>query len=426
MKVLRSLCFFGVAGLSLAAAAADWPQWRGPNRDGISQETGLLGEWPKAGPKLLWEIDDAGGGYSTPSVVRDRVYLMGNEGLENEFVRAFDVRDGKQVWSVRIGKVGNPDQRPSYPGSRSTPTVDDDTIYALGSDGDLACLDAGTGDVRWSKSVREEFGGKPGKWAYAESPLVDGDALICTPGGEQATLVALNKKTGETIWRSAVPGGDDAAYASVIVVEAGGVKQYVQFLAKGLVGVDAKTGKFLWRYEKTAQNSPANMPTPVARDGFIYSATGKGGGGLVKLKVDGGKVQAEEVYFSPRLPKHIGGSVLVEKNLYGTTDEALLCVDFESGEVKWQERGVGAGSVLYADGRLYVHGQDTGEVALVEASPEGYREKGRFAPPNLPDRGKSAWAYPVVADGRLYIRDMGKLWCYDIRSRQAASRTVSP
>lgn len=422
--MLRSLGCLSIAFVSLAAASADWPQWRGPNRDGVSQETGLLAEWPKSGPKLLWEIDEAGGGYSTPSVVGDRIYLLGNEGLEDEFVRAFNVRDGKQVWSVRIGKVGNPDQRPSYPGARSTPTLDGDVLYALGSDGDLACLDAATGDVRWTKSLRNDFGGKPGKWAYAESPLVDGDAVVCTPGADEATIVALNKKTGEPVWKSAVPGGDDAAYASVIVVEAGGVKQYVQFLGKGLVGVDAKTGKFLWRYEKTAQGSPANMPSPVARDGFVYSATGKAGGGLVKLKVDGGKVQAEEVYFSPKLPKAIGGSVLVGKNLYGASD-ALLCVDFESGEIKWEGRGVGAGAILFADGRLYLHGEN-GEVALAEASPEGYQEKGRFTPPNPPDRGNSkAWAYPVVADGRLYIRDMGKLWCYDVSSRQAASLGTS-
>lgn len=424
--MLRSLCFFVVVSLSLAAFAVDWPQWRGPNRDGTSQETGLLAEWPMNGPKLVWEIDEAGGGYSTPSVVKDRVYLLGNEGLENEFVRAFNVRDGKQVWSVRIGKVGNPDQRPSYPGARSTPTVDGDALYALGSDGDLACLDAATGEVRWTKSLRGDFGGKPGTWAYAESPLVDGDVLVCTPGGAEATIVALNKKTGEPIWKSAVPGGDEAAYASVIVVEAGGVKQYVQFLAKGLVGVDAKTGKFLWRYEKTAQGSPANMPTPVARDGFVYSATGKGGGGLVKLKVDGGNVQAEEIYSSAKLPKAIGGSVLVGTSLYGASD-ALLCVDFESGEVKWEGRGVGAGSILYADGRLYLHGE-SGEVALVEASPEGYSEKGRFTPANGPAHGgrdPKAWAYPVVANGRLFIRDAAKLWCYDVSSRQAASLHIS-
>jgi outer membrane protein assembly factor BamB len=294
--------------------------------------------------------------------------------------------------------------------------VDGELTYALGSDGDLACVETASGKERWRKSLRADFGGKPGAWAYAESPLIDGDVLVCTPGGAEATLVALNKKTGAVIWKSAVPGGDEAGYASVVIVEAGGVKQYVQFLQNGLVGVDAKTGKFLWRYGKTAEGSPANIPTPVAHDGLVYSGSGRAGGGLVRLKADRGAVTAEEVYFEKNLPTAIGGAVLLGGNLYGTNGKGLMCVEFATGKVRWQDRCVGAGSVCCADGRLYVHGEN-GEAALVEATPEAYREKGRFTPPGQPERGQSrAWAYPVVANGRLYLRDLGVLWCYDVKA----------
>jgi outer membrane protein assembly factor BamB len=404
---------------SLNASAADWPQWRGPQRDGKSAETGLLKEWPKEGPQLLWQIKDIGDGYSTPSVVGDRLYLISNRGMGNEFVQALSVADGKEIWKTTIGKVG-PNEGPQYPGTRSTPTIDGELLYALGSDGDLVCLETESGKERWHKSLRTDFGGQPGKWAYAESPLIDGDVLVCAPGGAKATIVALDKKTGETRWESAIPEGDQAAYASAIIVEADGVKQYVEFLGKGLVGVDAKTGKPLWRYEKTAQGSPANIPTPVSFENLVYSAAGRSGGGLVRLKVAGDVVDVEEVYFTPKLPTAIGGAILSEGHLYGTNGQGLLCADLKTGDIKWQERGVGAGSICLADGRLYVHGEN-GEVALVEATPEAYREKGRFTPPEAPKKGPGKpWAYPVVANGRLYIRDMGTLWCYSVKETAAA------
>lgn len=415
MAPARLLLVVGLIVCSSVAQAADWPQWRGPERNGISHEVGLVKEWPAEGPKLLWQVKDIGDGYSTPAVVGNRIYVMSNRGMDDEFVQALAVDDGKQVWSTRVGKVG-PNRGPQYPAARSTPTVDGTMLYALGSDGDLACLDATSGSMRWHKSLRTDFGGQPGQWAYAESPLVDGDVLVCTPGGADATLVALNKKTGDVIWKSAVPGGDQAGYASVIIVDTGGIKQYVQFLEKGLVGIDAKTGAFLWRYAKTAEGSPANIPTPVAHDKYVYSSAGRSGGGLVQLKVDGASVEAEQVYFQQTLPTSIGGSVELNGFLYGTTGQGLVCAEFATGEVKWQERSVGAGSVLYADGRLYIHDEKNGHMTLVEATPEAYRQHGHFTPPDLPDRGQSkAWAYPVVANGRLYIRDMGTLWCYDVK-----------
>lgn len=398
---------------ALAAQADDWPQWRGPNRDGVSRETGLLREWPKEGPKLLWQVTDLGDGFSTPSVVGDRIFVLGNQGIDDEYVQARSVADGKVIWSTHLGKVG-PNTGPQYPGARSTPTVDGALLFALGSDGDLACVETANGKIRWQKNLRSEFGGKPGNWAYAESPLVDGDVLVCTPGGATATLVALDKKSGEVIWKSAIPGGDAAAFASIIVAELGGVKQYVQFLQNGVVGVDARTGNFLWRYEQTAKGSPANIPTPLSRDGLVYSAASRTGGGLVKLHSSGDAFQVEQIYFSPKLPTAIGGSVIVDRYLYGTSSQGLICADFATGEIKWTDRSVGAASVCYADGNLYLHGEN-GEVALVAATPEGYREMGRLTPPNQPDRGRSkAWAYPVVANGRLYIRDLGVLWSYAV------------
>jgi len=405
-----------------SARAADWPQWRGPQRDGVAAETGLLAKWPEGGPKLLWRQTELGGGYSTPAVVGNHIYLLGSSDLENEFVQALDAgADGKRLWQRRIGKVGRPDQRPSYPGARSTPTLDGDRLYVLGSDGDLACLDAATGDVVWTKNVRTELGGQPGEWAYSESPLVDGDLVVCTPGGAEATLAALDKRTGQVVWKAPVEGGDEAAYSSVVISHAGGVKQYVQFLGGGVVGVDAATGQMLWRYNRTsAAKGMANIPTPVVDGDYVYTASGRVGGGLIQLKAPAGdenepRFVVEEKYFDGNLPKAIGGAVLVDDHMYGTTSDALLCVEFATGKVKWRDRALGAASVCAADGLLFLHGEN-GEVALVEATPKEYHELGRFTPPDMPDRGPSkAWAYPVVADGKLYIYDTGTLWCYDVR-----------
>lgn len=416
------LCFSAVSATrsaNMAASPSDWPQWRGPQRSGISQEAGLLKQWPAEGPKLLWQVDDIGDGYSTPAVVGTRIYLMSNRGMENEFVEALSTHDGKPIWTTRVGNVGSPSDF-LYAKARSTPTVDGDFIYALGSDGDFACLDTRSGKIRWQKSIKKEFGGQPGIWAYAESPLVDGDVVVVTPGGAEATIVALNKKTGAVIWKSAVPGGDPAGYASAIVALGGGRKQYVQFLSKGIVGVDAKNGQFLWRYKEPVKGM-AQMVTPIARDGYVYGGAHGVGGGAVRLRSEGGGVVAEQVYFERGLPCSIGGSVLVGDYLYGTAAEGLVAAEFTTGKVKWKAESIGRGSVAYADGLLYLHGEN-GDVALVEATPEAYREKGRFTPSAQPKRRRlgpfpeKAWTYPVIANGRLYIRDIGTLWAYDIKA----------
>lgn len=419
------LCYSVISftgSFNTTASASDWPQWRGPERNGVSKETGLLKEWTKEGPKLLWQVNDIGDGYSTPAVVGTRIYLMSNRGMENEFVQALSTQDGKVIWTTRVGNVGNPNQNPPYPKARSTPTIDGNFIYALGSDGDLVCLEAKSGKIRWQKNIRKEFGGQPGEWAYAESPLVDGDVVVVTPGGAQATMVALNKKTGAPIWKSAIPGGDPAGYTSAVVVQGGGRKQYVQFLEKGLIGVDAKTGQFLWRYKDVAKG-PAQYFTPVSHNGYVYGGALGVGGGLVRLKQDSGGVAAEQVYFERGLPNGLGGAVLVGEYLYGTeiASGELVAIEFTTGKVKWKEASIGRVSIAYADGHLYLHCFD-GDIALVEATSEGYRQKGRFTPPAQPKHKQvgtypeQAYAYPVIANGRLYIRDLGTLWVYDIKA----------
>src|SRR5215470_3429302 len=399
-----------------ASSAADWPQFRGPQRTGISQETGLLQEWPRQGPKLLWQLSDIGRGYGAPAVVGGRIFLVSSRGLDNEYIQALSVEDGKPLWTTRLGKVGNPDMQPSYPMARSTPTVEGDRLYVESSDGDLACLQAASGKALWRKSLRRDFGGQPGTWAYAESPLIDGDVLVATPGGAQATLIALNKRTGDTIWKSAVPGGEPAGYASASVIDAAGRKQYVQFLDKSVVGIDARTGRFLWRYGQTG-GGPANIAMPISRGDYVYSTNSRRfGAALVRLAPSGDGVSAEQVYFERDLPNTLGGQVLLGETVYGTNQEGPVAADFATGKIRWGAEGVGPGSVFYAENRLYFHGEN-GDVALAEATPDAYREKGRFTPPGQPKRTDSkerAWTYPVVAAGRLYIRDLGVLWCYNV------------
>ena len=419
-----SVCFITVSvprSAGVAAPPADWPQWRGPERAGTSRESGLLKQWPAGGPKLLWQLNDIGDGYSTPAVAGSRIYLMSNRGMENEFVQALSAKDGKVIWTTRVGNVGNPDMNPPYAKARSTPTVDGGFVYALGSDGDLACIEAKGGRIRWQKNIRREFGGQPGEWAYAESPLVDGDVVVVTPGGAQATMAALDKKTGAVIWKSAIPGGDPAGYASAVVAHGGGRKQYAQLLPKGAVGVDAKTGEFLWRYKEAAKG-PAQYFTPVAHNGHVYYGALGVGGALLRLKPEGNGIAAEQVYFTRGLPNGIGGAVLVGDHIYGTEPgQGLVAAEFATGKVKWKADNFGWASIASADGLLFLH-LVNGDFVLVEASPHGFREKGRFTPPNQPKHKQvgqfpeMAFTYPVIADGRLYIRDLGTLWAYDIKS----------
>jgi outer membrane protein assembly factor BamB len=288
-------------------------------------------------------------------------------------------------------------------------------VYALGLNGDLVCLDAATGNKHWHRNLKRHFHGKPGKWGYSESPLVDGPKVVCTPGGKKATLVALDKKTGRTIWKARVPRGDKAAYASIVAATVDGQRQYVQFLSEGVVGFSARRGKFLWRYSKPA-NGTANCCTPVISDHFVFAASGySAGGGLVKLTRQSGRTHARQVYFSRSMKNQHGGMVLVDGHLYGCSDPGLLvCLEFTTGRVKWKERGAGKGSISYAYGRLYYRSEG-GSMRLVEANPRRYVDHGYFRPSYR--SGSPAWPYPVIANGRLYLRDKQRLLCYDVKQR---------
>lgn len=402
-----------IALAQLPCAPGDWPGWRGPDRTGVSTVTGLLPSWPPGGPKLLWKATGMGGGYSTPSVAGGRVFLMGSQG-NDEFVLALDAATGKQLWSTRVGIVGV-NTGPNYPGPRATPTVDGPWLYTLGSDGDLVCVEAANGHVRWHRHLGKDFHGKRGTWAYTESPLIDGDVLVCTPGGPTATMVALNKSDGSVRWKTELDYGNTAAYASAIVAHVGGVKQYVQFLGSGLLAVSAQDGKILWRYKKNI--GFASCATPIFHDDCIYSSAsgneGAGGDALLRLSPSPNGIEAKQVYLVRGILNFHGGVVRVGNELYGTNANVLICQDFKTGAVRWKDRSVGQASIVAADHRLYLRGEE-GSVALVDIDPTGYHERGRFRQPER--TAFATFAHPVVAGGRLYLRDADLLFCYDIKA----------
>ncbi len=404
------------------AKTGEWPTWRGPLRDGKSTETGLLQAWPSDGPELLWQAGGLGLGFSSVSIQNGRVFSMG-EAEGEEFVIALDL-NGKKLWSTIIGKNA---KNGGYAGPRCTPTLDGDLLYAIGSNGDLACLKTATGDKVWAKSLKNDYDGKMmSGWGYSESPLIDGEMLICTPGGSKATLAALNKKTGKEIWSASVPeigkaGKDGAGYSSVVIGNCAGVKQYIQLLGRGVVGVDAKTGKFLWGYNRTAGGT-ANITTPVVKDDYVFSTTGypDGGSGLVKIVKDGSDLKAEEVWYksAKEFQNHHGGMILLGDLLFGGHGQNQgfpTCLEFLTGNVVWgkDQRGPGGGSaaVAYADGNLYFRYQD-GKMALIAASPKELQVKGSF---KIPDSTKPSWPHPVIADGKLYLREQDQLLVYNLK-----------
>jgi outer membrane protein assembly factor BamB len=398
--------------IGTAVSAADWPQWRGPDRTGLSRETGLLKAWPTEGPKLAWKATGLGEGYSAPSIVKGRVYGMGLRGGE-EVVWALDEKTGKEVWHTRIAAGAQLQGTQGGNGPRSTPTVDGTLVYALGASGDLACLNVSDGKPRWKKSLVADFGGRVPTWGYSESPLVEGEKVIVTPGGSAATLVALNKSDGEVIWKSQVPSGNNVAYSSCIVADVDGQKEVIQFLAGGVVGVAAKDGRFLWRYNSPANRQGINCSTPIYRDHLVFAASAYGnGGGAARLTSSGGNPAVKEIYFTRQMQNHHGGVVLVGDYLYGFDNNTLTCIEFKTGKIMWTDRSVGKGSVTYADGYLYAR-SERGPVALVIANPKAYVEKGRFEQPNR--TGNPSWSYPVIANGKLYLRDQEGMLCYDIK-----------
>lgn len=410
------LSFF--AGLAASTLSADdWPCWRGSDRTNVCRETGLLRSWPEAGPPLLWKSESLGEGFASCSVVQDVIYSMGNrDGYE--LVIALNSQDGSEKWATPIGAVRH--DGAGYPGPRSTPTYDDGHLYALGLNGDLVGLDARDGRLLWRRNLVAELGGQIPTWGFSESVLIDGAWVVCTPGGSQATLAALDKKSGATVWESVV--GDGAGYASVISMSPGGASQYVQFTAQGVIGVRSRDGALLWRYNAPA-NGTANIATPIADGSFVFAASGYGtGGGLVQLQLGEQNVTAKEVYFTKNMKNHHGGMVLIDGYLYGSNDPGLLtCLEFKTGKVMWKDRTPGKCSLLYADGQLYARSEE-GKLCLVEARPDEFVLAGQFL---QPDRSSHpSWPHPVIADGRLYLRDQNVLLCYDVRdpARQASTK----
>jgi outer membrane protein assembly factor BamB len=389
---------------ALGQTGGDWPQWRGPNRDGISKETGLLKQWPTGGPPLVWKATGAGGGYSSFSIVNGRLYTMGLRG-DREYIIAFDVATGKEIWATAHGSAFRNDRGD---GPRGTPTVDGDRLYALGGSGDLSCLDTKTGRTIWTMNVLSKFGGSNTKWGISESPLVIGEKVLVNAGGPGASIVALKKTDGSLIWKSQ---SDEAGYSSAIPVEVGGVTQVVFFTGSRAVGLDLRDGRLLWEYSRPS-NDVANVATPVARLNRVFISSDYGtGGGLVEIKADG---KAQEVYFTKDMRNHHSSTVLVGDYLYGFSSSILTAMRFDTGEIAWRDRSVGKGSLVFADGNLYCFSEN-GVVGLVEATPTAYREKGRF---QIKQGSLPTWTHPVVAGGRLYLRDQDTIYAFDVKEKR--------
>jgi outer membrane protein assembly factor BamB len=406
----RLKLFASLAGLFLAtgfAAGIDWPQWHGTDRTNISSETGLSTKWPKSGPQKVWSIKGLGQGFGTVSMKDDRIYVQGTKG-DKSVLHCLNRADGKKIWTAPLGPAVNNDRGS---GPRGTPTIDENRVYALTEKGDLACIDTNAGKSFWSFNILKKFNGSNIQWLISESPLVDGNNLIVTPGGKNAGIVALDKRTGETVW-VAKELSDAAGYSSCIVADVQGVRTIMTITARAGVGVRAGDGKLMWRYAKVA-NGTANIATPIFFDDKVFYTTDYGKGcALLRLKAENGMVSAEEVYFSQNMKNHHGGVVLVDGYIFGFNSSILACVDFESGILRWQNRSVGKGCLTYADGHLYIL-SETNLVALAEANPNRYVEKGRF---EIADQGIQSWAHPVVCDGKLYIRNQGTLTAYNIRA----------
>jgi len=402
-----------VLGLAIAAgsqsnASFDWPQWRGPDRSGLSKETGLTKSWPASGPPRVWLASNLGSGYGSVSVQGDRVYVQGLRGREST-VSSLDRATGRVVWTRALGPGRGNDRGP---GPRGTPTVDADRLYVLTENGELACLKVQDGSVLWKRNVLTDFGGRNIPWLISESPLVDGNRVVVTPGGQGASLVALDKMTGKTMW-SSKELSDPAGYASVVAADVGGVRTLMTLTERAGVGVRATDGKLMWRYQRVA-NRTANAATPVFFDNKVFYTSNYGtGAALLDLTAAAGAVQAQEIYFTREMQNHHGGVVLVNGYLYGFNNSILTCMEFATGTVRWRHRSVGKGSLSYADGQLYIFGEN-GIVGLADAAPDAYREKGRF---EIADQGLPTWAHPVVSNGRLYIRNQATLASYDIRAR---------
>ena len=390
--------------LPCCLVAADWPQWRGVNRDAKSPETGLLKQWPSAGPKLVWKANGLGEGYSTVTVVAGVIYTQGQRG-DTEYIMAFDAASGKKLWETANGGAYR-ERRGDGP--RGVPTVEGDVLWAEAADGTLSCLNNKTGKRVWSKNAVKDFGGDVPHWGYSESPLIDGKNLIFNAGGRGTAVMALDKLTGSPVWKSQ---SDPAAYSSAIVAQVGTVKQVLTMTSKGALAVRADNGEFLWRYDQIA-NRTANIATPIFHNNAVFYSTDYGTGcALLKLAQDGGGVKMTEAYFNRDMKNHHASSILVGDHLYGFSSQILTAMKWDTGEVAWRDRSVGKGSLVYADGR-FVALSENAVVGLIEATPTAYKEISRFT---FPKSDWPTWANPVISGGKLYIRDQDVLYSYDIK-----------
>jgi len=400
-----------ILALSLPAVVSnrtldDWPQWRGKNRDGVSVEKGLMKTWPQGGPKLAWTANGAGEGYSSFSVAGGKVYTLGAR-AGTEYVMAFDEATGKKLWEVANGARFSNDRGD---GPRATPTISGGALYAYGASGDLSALDAASGKAIWKINVIEKFGGGNITWGLSESPLVLADRVLVNAGGPKASIVAVSRKDGSVLWRSE---SDEPGYSSGVVHEFGGVPQAIFFTARRGVAVDTRDGRLLWSYDRMS-NRTANVATPIARGNKVFFSSDYGtGAGLLELTASGKDISAKEVYFTREMRNHHSSSVLVGDHLYGFSSAILTAMKFDSGEVAWRDRSVGKGAVVFADDRLYLF-SETGVVGLAAADPTGYREHGRF---QIKTGSLPTWSHPVVANGKLFIRDQNTIYAYDVKAR---------
>jgi outer membrane protein assembly factor BamB len=409
--IRRSALFAGLAALLAGTSVTiqaldDWPQWRGPRRDGLSAERGLLKAWPQSGPPLAWKATGAGQGYSSFAVAGGRLYTLGAR-EDREHVIAFDAASGKRVWDAPHGRRFSNDRGD---GPRGTPTVDGTRVYAFGASGDLTALDAASGKVAWTVNVIRDFGGQNITWGLSESPLIAGDRIIVSPGGTGSSVVALNKADGKLIWKTEA---DRAGYSSAVLHELGGIRQAIVFTGERALGVNIANGRVLWSYDRVA-NRVANIATPIVRGNDVFLSSDYGtGAALLRLTPAGGGITAQEVYFTREMRNHHASSVLVGDHLYGFSSAILTAMRFDNGEVAWRDRSVGKGSLVHADDRLYLF-SERGVVALAEASPAGYREHGRFS---LETGSLPTWSHPVVSNGKLFLRDQDTIYAYDVRGK---------
>jgi len=402
--------------------AADWPQFRGPKRDGKSPETGLLKKWPDGGPRLVRTISGVGDGFSSPSIARGKLYITGKVGQDLRLF-CFDL-SGKKIWEQTHSRAYGGETAPHSPnpGARGAPTIDGDMIYVLGGLGQLTAYRVGDGRPVWTVDVVRDLGGRVPPWGYAESVLIDGDKLIVTPGGEKkGTFAALDKKSGRVLWQSSEVT-ERAEYASSILVAYGNTRQIVNMTRGGLVAVAPENGALLWRYNRmagvgTTEGTTAHCNAPVYADGLVFEATGyhTRGGGAVALRETASGIKVEPVWESNKLNSELGGYVLVDGYIYLTAGAGWRGVELKTGTERWSGRGPGKGSVIYADGMLYCLGEN-GKMGLIEANPATFNMVSLF---ELPQGEGLSWTHPVISDGKLYLRRSDKLYVYDIKAAQS-------